>query len=84
MELNTGLGFVVRRQVHFFHKFMISVGEGTFALEFALSEELPISAHLSLVLDLILSDEIFSLLFGGKMLFRLLNSSLFIVFVGGP
>jgi len=63
MKLNAGLCLIIRRKVHFFHKFMITMGEGAFVLKFAFSKEFPISAHFSFVLNLVLPDEIFSLLF---------------------
>jgi hypothetical protein len=82
VELYAGLSLVVGRQVHFFHKFMISMSEGAFILEFAFSKEFPVSTHFSLVLNLILSDEILPLLFGGKMLLGLFYSGFLEVFVG--
>jgi hypothetical protein len=81
MELDTRLCLIVLGKVHFFHKFMVSMSEGALVLEFAFSKEFPVSTHLSLILDLILSDEILSLLFGGKMLLRLFYSGLFEIFV---
>ena len=52
-------------------------------MELAFSKELPISAHLCLELDLVLSDEILSFFVGVEVLLGLLNSSLLEVFIRG-
>jgi hypothetical protein len=73
MELEASLSLVVRRKVSLFHKFMVSMSKGTFCLEFAFAIELPVSAHFSSELDLVLLDKVLSFLFTVEVLFRLLH-----------
>jgi len=60
---------------------VVPVSEGTLVLELAFPKELPVPAHLSLELNLVLSDEIFPFLFRLEVLLGLLDSGLFVVLV---
>ena len=75
MELSAKLCFVIRRKVDFLNQFMLSMCERTLILKLATSGDLPIPAHLCLLLHLILSDEIIPLLFALEVLLRLLQCS---------
>lgn len=81
VELDARFGFVVGGQVNFLHKFVVSVGEGTLVLELAFPKELPVSAHFSLELNLVLSDEIFPFLFRLEVFLGLLDCGLLVVLV---
>lgn len=62
---------------------MVSMGKGALVLEFALAEELPVPAHLSLELDLVRLHKVVSLLVTMEKLLRLFDCCLLVVFVGG-
>lgn len=82
VELHASLCFIVGWQVSFFVKFMVTVGEWAFVLEFAFPEELPVSAHFSLEFHLILPNEIASLFFWIEVFLWFFDGSFFEVFAG--
>ena len=81
VELYACLCLVVAWQVSFLVEFVIPMCEWALVLEFALSKEFPVPAHLSFVLHLIVSNEVISLLFSVEVLPWFLDGSLFEVFV---
>mmetsp|Transcript_11758 Transcript_11758/g.11686 ORF Transcript_11758/g.11686 Transcript_11758/m.11686 type:complete len:107 (-) Transcript_11758:494-814(-) len=76
MKLSAKFGLEVVGKVHLFVEFMFPVGEGALALEFALAIEIPVLAHLGLVLQLVASDELISLHLILESLLGLLDRSL--------
>lgn len=63
--------------MNFLNQFMLAMCERTLIPKLASTGDLPIPAHLSLLLHLILSDEIIPLLFALEVLLRLLKRSNF-------
>lgn len=77
MELSAKFGFVIGRKVDFLNQLVSSMCERTVVFEFASARDFPVSAHLSLLLHLILSDEIVSFLFTFELLLGLFHSCYF-------
>ena len=60
---------------------MVTVGKWALVLELALSKQLPVSAHLSFIFQLILLYEVVSFLFRAKMLLWFFDGSFFILLI---
>lgn len=74
MELVAELGLVVGGKVCFLMKFMFPMCERAAIVEFAFAKQLPIPAHLSLELHLVLLYKVIALLLGVEVTLGSLNS----------
>ena len=61
MKLGAKFSLEVVGEVHLFVQFVLPVGKGTLVLELALAIEVPVLAHLSLILQLVALHEVVSL-----------------------
>ena len=82
MKLQTRLGLEIGWHVLLLDELVVAVRERTRVLEFACPRYLPIPAHLSLKLRLILLHKLFAVTFTGKLLLWSLDSChLFLILV---
>lgn len=82
MKLQTRLGLEIGRHVSLLDELVVAVSERTRVLEFARPRYLPIPAHLSLKLRLILLHKLFAVTLTGKLLLWSLDSChLFLILV---